>query len=256
MEKVIEVENLSFRYGDQPIFSGIGFAVARGDFVALIGANGAGKSTLMRLILHEAAAREGGVRLFGEDARTFRGWPRIGYLPQNAMRMGAGFPASVREIVEASLYAKTGPFRRPGRQRRAAAAAALRQVGMAEYADRLIGELSGGQQQRVMLARVLAAGPEVMILDEPTVGIDAAAVEALYRLLAQLNRDQGLTILMVTHDVAGASAIATRVLCLEEGTLVELERRQVAAELAHRHKHPAPGEHHHGHATEGDDGHL
>ena len=240
MDDVIQVNNLGFRYGDEPILSGVTFKVAPGDFVALIGANGAGKSTLMRLILGELTPREGSVSLFGEDVRRFKHWPKVGYLPQNAMRMGDGFPASVREIVEASLYAKAGLFRLPSRENKARAAAALNEVGMGEFTDRLIGKLSGGQQQRVMMARVLAGDPEVMILDEPTSGVDAGAVDSLYSILGRLNREKGLSILLVTHDVMRASKLAGRVLCLEEGSLVELKRQQVAEELEHKHKHPAP----------------
>jgi zinc transport system ATP-binding protein len=246
METVIEAENLGFSYGGEKVFSGVNFAVRGGDFVALIGSNGAGKSTLMRLLLGELTPGEGRVRLFGQDVSAFRQWPRIGYVPQNAARAGQDFPASVREIVEANLYAEAGLIRRPGRALRARAAEALRQVDMAGFEKRAIGELSGGQQQRVMLARVLAGHPEAMLLDEPTSGVDSPTVEALYALLTRLNRE-GLTILMVTHDVARASQIASRVLCLEEGSLVELPPQQVKEELRHRHKHPQGEEGAHGH---------
>jgi zinc transport system ATP-binding protein len=242
MQTLIEVKDLSFGYGGAPIFSGVSFSVSRGDFVALIGSNGAGKSTLLRLMLNELSPASGSVRLFDEDAARFRGWPKLGYLPQNAPRAGVGFPASVREIVEASLFSQVGLMRFPKKAHRAKAAQALELVGMAGYEKRLIGQLSGGQQQRVMLARVLAGAPEVMILDEPTSGVDSETIRALYALMTQLNRDQGLTIIMVTHDVARAAGAASRVLCLEEGSLVELEPDQLSRELAHRHKHPSMGE--------------
>ena len=247
MRKIIEAENLGFSYGGESVFSGVTFSLREGDFVALIGSNGAGKSTLVKLLLGELSPSEGAIRLFGGDAAHFHEWPKIGYLPQNAARAGQGFPASVREVVEANLYTGAGLFHFPGRTLRARAAEALRQVDMAGYEKRLVGELSGGQQQRVMLARVLAGQPEVMILDEPVSGIDQKTVDALYQLLIRLNREQNLTILMVTHDVARTSAIASRVLCLEEGSLVELEPHQVKEELRHRHKHPTEGGDGHGH---------
>jgi len=242
MQGIIEAENLGFGYGGEMIFSKVGFAVRRGDFAAVIGSNGAGKSTLLRLILGELAPSEGGIRLFGEDAARFRAWKRVGYVPQNAPRAGADFPASVREIVEANLYAQSGLFRLPGRALRRKAAEALEKVGMEGYERRLIGELSGGQQQRVMLARVLVGEPELMLLDEPTSGVDAGTIDALYALLRKLNREKALTVVMVTHDVGRAAGFANRVLCLEEGSLVELMPRQVSEELRHRHKHPACGE--------------
>ncbi len=248
MRQIIEAENLSFSYGGEMVFAGATFQIREGDFVALIGSNGAGKSTLLKLLLGELSPGEGAVRLFGEDAARFRAWPKIGYVPQNASRAGQDFPASVKEIVEANLYAQTGLFRLPGRTLKAQAADALRLVGMEGFEKRPISQLSGGQQQRVMLARALAGQPEALILDEPTSGVDASTVESLYALLKKLNREQRLTVLMVTHDVLRASALASRVMCLEEGSLVELPPYQVKEELRHRHKHPTE-EATHGHSA-------
>ncbi|MPM40635.1 Vitamin B12 import ATP-binding protein BtuD [bioreactor metagenome] len=112
---------------------------------------------------------------------------------------------------------------------------------MAPYSQRLLGELSGGQLQRVMLARALVNAPRLLLLDEPTTGVDARTVDALFALLRRLNREEGLTILMITHDLGRAADDAGRVFCLEEGSLVELERGQLRSELQHKHKHPAPG---------------
>ncbi len=238
MPNVIETRDLSFRYGADPLFSKVSFAVSQGDFVAIIGANGTGKSTLLKLLLGELTPTEGSVRLFGQDLRQFRDWPKVGYVPQVAAQNAAGFPATAEEIVMASLYPQVGLMRFAGRRQRELARQALERVGMAGVARRLIGEMSGGQQQRVMLARVLAGAPEVMLLDEPTTGVDAATVEALFHLLADLNRERGLTIVMVTHDISRASRHVTRTLCLEEGSLVELASDQIHEELAHKHKHP------------------
>jgi zinc transport system ATP-binding protein len=241
MQKVIEAEKLGFGYGGEPIFTNVGFTVYEGDYIAVIGSNGAGKSTLIRLILGELSPSEGGIRLFGEDVGRFRAWTRIGYVPQNAPRASQDFPASVKEIVEANLYSQAGLFRLPGRTLRQKAVRALEQVGMEGYEKRLIGELSGGQQQRVMLARVLVNDPEIMLLDEPTTGVDAQTVQSLYELLSRLNRETGLTIMMVTHDIGRAANYVSRILCLEEGSLVELDKTQVDEELLHKHKHPARG---------------
>ena len=238
MPKIIEAENLGFSYGGEMVFSGVEFTVNGGDFVTVIGSNGAGKSTLLKLLLGELTPSRGQVRVFGTEVARFREWPRIGHVPQNAARVGQDFPASVREVVEANLYGQTGLLRLPGRRLKARAAEALRQVGLDGFEARPIGELSGGQQQRVMLARALAGQPEALLLDEPTGGVDTSTVDALYALLSRLNRERGMTIVMVTHDVGRASGIASRVLCLEEGSLVELPPRQVMEELRHRHKHP------------------
>lgn len=235
---VIEVNNLSFSYGNGPIFSKIGFSVYRGDFAALIGANGAGKSTLLRLLLGELPLQAGSIRLFGQDIQTFRDWPKIGYVPQNGFSANADFPATAEEIVQANLFSQIGLLHFPKKEHREKTRRALERVGMGAYAKRLIGNLSGGQRQRVMLARVLVSGPELMVLDEPTTGVDARAVQSLYELLSRLNRESGLTIVMVTHDIGRASGYVSRTLCLEEGSLVELRREQLRDELMHRHKHP------------------
>lgn len=238
MPAVAELNNVSFRYGNEPIFTKIGFSVCPGDFIAMIGANGAGKSTLLRLLLGELSPEEGTIRLFGQDVHTFRGWPKIGYVPQNSFQSGADFPATVEEIVRANLYAQTGLFGLRKKNHHEQVLEALTLVGMQDYAKRLIGRLSGGQRQRVMLARCLVGKPQLMLLDEPTTGVDAPTVDALYQLLTRLNRETGLTVMMITHDISRASEYVSRVLCLEGGSLVELEKAQLAEELAHKHRHP------------------
>jgi zinc transport system ATP-binding protein len=235
--KAIEVENLSFRYGSEPVFQGIRFSLALGDIAALIGSNGTGKSTLLKIMLGELPPSTGSVRLLGQDVRKFRDWPKVGYVPQN--HAASGFPATALEIVKANLYSQIGLMRMPRRVHTQKAMHALELAGMAEHAGRLIGDLSGGQQQRVMLAGVLVNDPAVMLLDEPTTGIDEKAADSLYALLQDLNQKMGLTVLMVTHDVSRASCYAQRVFCLEHGSLMELERNQVMEEICHRHQHPA-----------------
>jgi zinc transport system ATP-binding protein len=238
MLSVIEVENVSFRYGSEPIFTKIGFSIYKGDFVALIGSNGTGKSTLLRLILGELAPATGHIRLFDQDIRQFKDWPKFGYVPQAGVQSIVNFPATAEEIVKAHLYSQIGLLRFPKKEHRDKTQRALALVDMAAYSKRLIGNLSGGQQQRVMLARVLVNDPAMMLLDEPTTGVDTQTVQSLYELLSRLNRETGLTIVMVTHDIGKAINYVSRILCLEEGSLVELGKAQIDEELAHKHKHP------------------
>ena len=238
MEDIIEAEDISFSYGGCSVFSNISFSVERGDFAAVIGSNGSGKSTLMRLILNEAESGSGSIRLFNQDIRHFKGWSKIGYVPQNVLALASGFPATAEEIVKANLFGDIGLFRFPKKKHHEKALAALQMVGMEGLAKKMIGEMSGGQQQRVMIARTLVSNPKLMLLDEPATGIDSETVDLLYKLLSRLNREKGLTIVMVTHDILRASKYVSRVLCLEEGSLVELDKCQVNEELSHRHKHP------------------
>jgi zinc transport system ATP-binding protein len=237
--EIIRADNLRFQYGDAPVFSQVAFSVYRGDFVAVIGANGAGKSTLLRLLLGELVPTSGDIRLFGRDVRRFDAWAKIGYLAQNGLRSGANFPATAEEIVTANLFSQIGFLRFPKKTHKEKALEALAQVGMADCAKRMIGELSGGQRQRVLLARVLAGDPELLLLDEPTNGVDAETVASLFALLTRLNRERGLTVVMVTHDAARASDYVSRILCLEDGSMVALDKAQLAEELLHKHKHPA-----------------
>ncbi|MDR1605391.1 MAG: metal ABC transporter ATP-binding protein [Gracilibacteraceae bacterium] len=238
---VIQADDLSFRRAGEPVFARVSFSVYAGDFVAILGANGAGKSTLLSLVLGELTPETGTVRLFNREARRFRDWGQIGFLAQDAPAEAAAFPATAEEIVRANLYARTGWGRAPRAADRAGAGAALEAVGMAEYGRRLIGHLSGGQRQRVMLARALAGEPALLLLDEPTAGVDEASVTGLFQLLTRRNRESGLTVVMVTHDAERAAACASRVLCLENGSLLELDKTQLEEELRHRHRHPAGG---------------
>ncbi len=238
-EAIIEVQGVCFGYTGELILDHVRFTINKGDFVSITGSNGSGKSTLLRLILGELSPSQGGVRLFGEEVACFKAWPKIGFVPQNGFRGNVGFPATAEEIVLLNLYSEIGLFRLPNKAQREKAMQALRQVNMEAHAKRLFGELSGGQQQRVMLARVLVGEPELLLLDEPTTGVDAQTVEALYALLSRYNRERNITVVMVTHDMGRAAAHVSRALCLEEGSLVELRPEQVAEELTHKHTHPA-----------------
>jgi zinc transport system ATP-binding protein len=222
MPDTVKAENLSYRYGDETVFSRLAFSVHSGEFVALIGMNGSGKSTLLRLMLGELTPLTGTVRLFGQDVRDFRQWRRLGYLAQGGLKSGIDFPATAEEVVTANLYSPIGAPRPAKKRRREAALGALAHVGMERYAKRMLGSMSGGQRQRVMLARVLVSEPELLILDEPTTGVDNDTADSLFSLLSQMCGEGGLTVIMVTHDTARAAARVSRTLRLEHGSLSEI----------------------------------
>lgn len=242
MENIIEVNNLEFYYGQNLIFHNVNFLVKRGDFISFTGSNGSGKSTLVNLLLGEKNPSAGEIKLFDKDIRSFNDWSRIGYVPQTGFGLSKDFPASCEEIVRTNLFSEIGLFKPAGKTHKQMAIDALALVGMKDYANRLIGELSGGQIQRVMIARVLVNYPDIMILDEPTTGIDAETVEELYKLLWNINKDKNITIFMVTHDTENTIDYSNRILCLEEGSMLELDKMDLKDELAHKHIHPKLGD--------------
>jgi len=232
------MRQVSFNYGtDISVLRNVDISLEDGDFAALIGPNGAGKSTLLRLLLADLTPNEGRVCLFGEDIRTFRRWTEVSYLAQNSVVKNSGIPATVEEIVMACQYNKSRRQRLSGVERRQRAMDALKQVGLEDSAKKMLGTLSGGQQQRVMLARALVTKPRLMLLDEPATGIDDKSVDMLYELLGKLNRETGVMLLMVTHDTPRVLDYVSRIFCLEQGSLVELSKNQVSAELCNKHSH-------------------
>lgn len=244
MERVIEVKDMSFGYTREKVLEHVDFHVEKGDFALIIGDNGVGKSTMVKLLLGVIAPTEGEILIGGKKVRSLKG-SHIGYLPQNGGSRAAAFPATCEEIVMSSLYSEIGFGRFAGKKQKEKVREALRTVDMEDRRKALIGELSGGQQQRVMLARVLAGEPEVLILDEPTVGVDAESVDRLLHILHHLNIDKKVTILMVTHDVDKVGPFANRVLCLSEGACNEEALPQAEIIHAHAHKHPKNAGHIH-----------
>lgn len=214
MNRVIEVRNVSFGYGEKLVLNNVSFSVDRKDFMGIIGPNGSGKSTMIKLLLGMMEPVGGEIELFGESIKRFNQWHRIGYISQKANAFNTSFPATVEEVVGANLYSKVGLFKRLGRPEKEEIRKALEQVGMQDFRHRLIGNLSGGQQQRVFIARVLVSKPDILFLDEPTVGIDAKSEDAVYCLLARLNKELGITIVMVTHDISAITAHASKLACM------------------------------------------
>jgi zinc transport system ATP-binding protein len=216
---VADLEHVCFSYGGEKVLDEVSLRIDRGDFLGIIGPNGSGKTTLLRIMLGLLRSRCGHVRLFGTDISEFRDWPRIGYVPQKAVAFESRFPASVLEVVQSGRCGRAGLGHRFGAADRDAATRALETVGMAPYRDRLIGRLSAGQQQRVFVARALASNPELLVLDEPTVGVDLDAQEQFYSLLQRLNGELGTTLVLVSHDVAMIAREVTQLACLNR-TLV------------------------------------
>lgn len=199
-QQIVTIDDIFFSYEDKTVIDGLSFSVLERDFVGLVGSNGAGKTTLLKMIVGLLKPTRGEVRLFGEPVGTFRDWERIGYVPQkNALN--PLFPATVREVVMSGLFNKKSMFRRLTATQRSKCDDALYAMRIEDLADRRIGQLSGGQQQRVFLARALVNNPELLILDEPTVGIDAETQGAFFRMIRHMHERHHITFIMVSHDM-------------------------------------------------------
>lgn len=208
-KEIISVDGLTFEYPDTAVLKDVSFKLYKGDFLGIIGANGAGKSTLIKLILNLLPYNEGKITLFGTDFSKSRS--RIGYVAQKANSFNTDFPTTVHEVVRANLPGSKKLLHRYTKAEEAKVNEALSLVGMLEYKNKLIGSLSGGQQQRVFIARALVSNPELLLMDEPTVGIDAASAGEIMSIIKQLNKD-GMTIIMTNHDTPALLDAANKLL--------------------------------------------
>ncbi|HEX8912598.1 MAG TPA: ABC transporter ATP-binding protein [Humisphaera sp.] len=214
MAHLVEISGLSFGYGSQLVLEGIDLAVEQGTTLGLIGPNGGGKTTLMKLMLGLLTPTKGTIRIAGLPPRqAVRKGDLVGYLPQRP-RPPSGFPATVRQVVRMGLAGKTGLLRSHSRDDLAFADALIDRVGLAGKADEPVGSLSGGQLQRAYIARALAPRPKLLLLDEPTVGVDRAGQERFITFIQELKTELGLTLVFVSHDLRAVSAISDRIACL------------------------------------------
>ena len=219
-KNIIEISNVSFSYNDQDILKNVNFSIHKGDYLGIVGSNGSGKTTLLKIILGLLHPQEGSIKLFGKNILEFNEWSRVGYVPQKVIHFDNNFPLTVEEVVMMGRYGSLGLFHTQGKEDKEKVTEALKNVEMLEYRQRQIGDLSGGQQQRVFIARALAGNPEIIFLDEPTVGVEKEVKEKFYKLLRRLNAELNLTIVIVTHDIESMSQEAMHVACIKDNTLV------------------------------------
>ena len=195
-EKQIICRDLSLGYEGNAVVRDLSFSVSAGEYLCVIGANGSGKTTLMRTLLRQMSPLSGSVTLGAGLTQK-----DIGYLPQRTEAQ-KDFPASVREVVS-SGFAGQSRFRYT-KEQKAEAERNMERLGILELADRSFRTLSGGQQQRVLLARALCAAKKLLLLDEPTAGLDPEASEMMYEIIRRLHREDGMTIIMISHDLREA----------------------------------------------------
>ena len=213
MRPFVEIEKVSVRYGEVSVLENIDLTVDPGDFLGIIGPNGSGKTTLLRIMLGLLAPTSGQVRLFGHPPARLKQWGRLGYVPQKAT-FDPALPVTVGEVVASGLIATLGLLRRVRAAERQRVTDVLAQVGMTAHAAARVGSLSVGQQQRVLIARALVSDPELLILDEPTGGVDPEAQTSFYALLHHLNREREVTLILVSHDIGVVAKEVTRLACL------------------------------------------
>jgi zinc transport system ATP-binding protein len=226
---VLEVHGAGASYDGRPVLTDVSLSLAPGELLAVLGANGSGKSTLVRTVLGLTPLATGTVELFGSPLHGFDAWARVGYVPQ---RVGAtaGVPATVREVVAAGRLPRMRRFARSRAVDRAAVDAALETVGLADRAADSVSTLSGGQQQRVLVARALATEPDLLVLDEPTAGVDIATKADIVKLVHGL-ADQGCGVVVISSELPELLALADRIVILRDGTVErDLPRSEVADE--------------------------
>ncbi len=241
-EPILNIKNLTFNYRADKILNNITFSINQGDFLGIIGPNGSGKTTLLKLILHLIPIQKGSIKLLSQDIASFDQWSKIGYVPQKVTNIDPYFPASVKEIVSMGLLSSKKFPKVMTRHDNAIINKCLKLVDMKKFENRRIGELSGGQQQRVFIARAIATGPDLLILDEPTTGVDQQTQSRFYKLLDLLNKTEKMSIILISHDIGTITRYVNKVACLNQklvfhGTHEEFCSSKIAQQFLTQEKH-------------------
>jgi zinc transport system ATP-binding protein len=242
----VRLRDASIGYGDVPIVAHVDLEIRRGEAVAVLGSNGSGKTTIARGLLGLAAVLGGEVEVLGAPVGRLRERGRVGYVPQRHSVSGA-VPATVREVVSVGRLARLGLFGRLTAEDRAAVVDAVTAVGLRDRLDDPVASLSGGQQRRTLVARALSGRPELLIMDEPTAGVDAASQESLAGVLADVSA-AGTTLVVVTHESGPLAGVLTRAVVVDHG------RISYDGPLAGGERIAPTGDHHHAHGPDLDAG--
>lgn len=213
-EIAVKMQDVSVAYNGTAVLEDINLEIKAGRYVGILGPNGAGKSTLLKTILGLIRPNRGEILVFGESPQKLRlHGQAVGYLPQRPLN-NPHFPVSVLDVVLMGRYGRIGLIRRPSQADRDLARGVLTQVGIPHLAERLIGEISGGEQQRVFIARALCVEPRLLILDEPTVSLDACVQDDIYELVDGVKSALNLTVLIVSHDIGAVARHVDEVVCI------------------------------------------
>lgn len=217
--KLIEIEKLKFGYNENLILKDVNLSLEKGDFAVISGENGSGKSTLIKLILGGLKKDKGSIRLFGIEIEDFKNYDKLGYVPQVNDSVKIAFPVTCREYVSLNLYKDFNIFKKIKKSNKEDVENIFTSLNIKNLIDRPFNKLSGGQAQRVMIARALVANPDLLVLDEPTVGIDQKSKEDFLKLLVHLNTNHGISILMITHEMEILGDYVDKIFRLREGVI-------------------------------------
>ncbi|MBI4666673.1 MAG: ABC transporter ATP-binding protein [Nitrospinae bacterium] len=262
---VVEVENLVVRYKGRVALDGVTLRIAAQRFAGIIGPNGAGKTTLLRALLGLVKPESGIIKVFGHPPGHSHNL--IGYVPQSSV-FESRFPIKSREVVMMGRYGRLGWGKAPGKEDQLAVDDAITRVGILDLADKRFGSLSGGERQKVLIARALCAQPKLLLLDEPTTGVDILSQDSFYTLIKELLLDLKMTVVLVSHDVGVISSIVDDLICINQRVFCHDSPANVIAGgvigdaygsqweiLMHGHAVPHRLVSQHGHKHEEDKGH-
>lgn len=219
--KDIEVKDLVFAYGKDNILKNISFDLNRGDFLTIQGENGSGKSTLIKLILKDLKKKSGQIKLFGKDIEKFDDYSKIGYVPQVNDANKVAFPVTGKEFVVLNLYKKFNIFNRPTKKCYKKVYNIFEILNIENLLNIPFNQLSGGQAQKVMIARAMVNDPDLLILDEPTVGVDEKSKRDFLKLLSNLNDKHKISILMISHEMDIVREFSKRQIRIKNGRIVD-----------------------------------
>jgi ABC-type Mn2+/Zn2+ transport system ATPase subunit len=211
---IITLESLAIGYDGQAVLSGISLTIARDSFTAILGANGTGKSTLLKTLLGLQSPISGNIKMNAPG-----GTPVFGYVPQ-AIQFDPLYPLTGFDVALMGTFGRVGPMRFPSRAEKDFVHDCLRATAADEFAKKKFSQLSGGQKQRVLIARALAAKPDILVLDEPTAGVDVKATHALLEFISQIHAERNLTVLLVTHDLPLVKKHAQQIIWLHNGAVL------------------------------------
>jgi len=227
---IVKLDSVTVSMNGKTVLDDINLVIGPGVHTGIIGPNGGGKTTLLKVILGLIPPDRGTVQLFGHlnpGETSPKGM--VGYVPQKCV-VDPRFPVSVFDVVMMGRYGPLGLFRRPGKKDRDVAMENLQKVEMEKFADRPIGHLSGGEQQKVFIARALCSSPQLLILDEPTTGVDVQSQDQFYRLINQLKIELGLTVIMVSHDVGMITSYIDDLVCINQRVFIHGKSPDVLSE--------------------------